>query len=108
MKPTKSSQITLARLMALIAAIAGVLAVPRLHTRIEVEVAACLVALLLAFILVTFLIEMFFGLRCPGCSRWTLHRMARSSSHFRCSICRLRVKRSWFGPWLDASGPEDA
>ena len=49
-----------------------------------------------------------FGKPCPSCSRWTLRRLARHPRYYRCSACGGRFKWFGLGPWLDASGPEDA
>jgi hypothetical protein len=94
--------------MALNAALAGLLAVPHLQTPTEVKVAACVVVLLPLLFLTHVVVEMLFGIRCPACSRWTLRRLATNSSYYRCAACGIRLKRSRLGPWLDASGPEDA
>ena len=68
----------------------------------------CLVGLLTAFVLLNMLVEMVFGKLCPSCSRWTLRRLARHRRYYRCSACGGRIKWFRLGPWLDASGPEDA
>ncbi|MFO0910998.1 MAG: hypothetical protein U0794_22115 [Isosphaeraceae bacterium] len=54
------------------------------------------------------LVSSFIGMRCPQCGRWTLARMARYPRHFRCRVCRARVKRVGLARWVDASGPEEA
>jgi hypothetical protein len=107
MQGPQKSQFTIGQVMALVAVVAGLLAVPHLQTPTEFRVAACVVALLPTLWLGSVLAEMLFGIRCPGCSRWTLRRLATNSSYYRCSHCRTRLKRFGFGPWLDASGPED-
>jgi hypothetical protein len=58
--------------------------------------------------LVLLLLDMALGNRCPACSRWALRRLARHPRYYCCSACRERFKRFGFGPWLDASGPDDA
>jgi len=94
--------------MVAIAAIALVLAMPRLAASPDDPVVRCLLALLIGFILIHFLVGEFAGYPCPACSRWTLRRLARHRRYFRCSSCGARVKGFGLGPWLDASGPEDA
>jgi hypothetical protein len=94
--------------MALIAGIACLLAVPRLIRSPDGPVFAYLLAFLAALVPLNALAEMVFGVPCPACSRWTLRRLARHPRYYRCSVCRARFKRSGFGPWLDASGPDDA
>jgi hypothetical protein len=93
--------------MAVIAALACLMAVPRLIRSPDLPVGAYLVAVLASILLLNALAEAVFGLQCPACSRWTLRRIARHRGYYRCSACRLRVKRNGFGPWHDASGPED-
>src|SRR4051794_36381634 len=101
-------QFSISRVMVAIAAIALVLAMPRLVASPDDPVVRCLLALLIGFILLHFLVGEFAGYPCPACSRWTLRRLARHRRYFRCSSCGARVKGFGLGPWLDASGPEDA
>jgi hypothetical protein len=44
----------------------------------------------------------------PGMLALGAAAAGRHRRYYRCTACRARVKRYWFGPWLDASGPEDA
>src|SRR3954447_25424128 len=98
---------TIGRLMLWIAGIAFLLAAPRLvMTRTFPWVVAC-AGVVPALALLNMLAGSVFGIPCPACARWTLRRLARHRNYYRCSSCRLRVKRFGFGPWLDASGPED-
>jgi hypothetical protein len=53
------------------------------------------------------LVDLLFGIPCPACSCWTLRRLARTPTHYRCNRCGMRFKRYGFGPWQDASGPAD-
>jgi hypothetical protein len=107
MNPTRRPRVTIGRLMALIAAFAVVLTLPHLQTLTEFKVAACAFALLPILILANYVVEALFGIRCPGCGRWTLRRLVSCSSYFSCSGCGMRYKRFGLGPWLDATGPED-
>ena len=65
-------------------------------------------ALLAGFFLLHFLVGEFVGYPCPACSRWALRRLARHRHYYRCSACGARLKRYGLGPWLDATGPQDA
>jgi hypothetical protein len=108
MRSSRRPRFTIGQVMALIAVLAGLLGVPQLRTPVEFKVAACVIAFLPILFLVNVLVETLLGIPCPGCTRWTLRRLVRSSSYYRCSRCESRFKRFGFGPWLDASGPEDA
>ena len=103
-----SSRFTIGQVMLVIAVFAGVLAVPRVADSSDRIVLFCVVGLLAVLVLINMLVEMVFGKQCPACSRWTLRRLARHPRYYRCSACRGRFKRFARGPWLDASGPEDA
>lgn len=104
----RSSRFTIGQIMTVIAVFASLLAAPRLAVSPERTVMVCLVGLLTLLVLLNMLVEMVFGKQCPSCSRWTLRRLARHNRYYRCSACRGRFKRFGLGPWLDASGPEDA
>ena len=104
----KRRQFSISRVMIAIAGFAVVLAMPRLATSPADLVARCLMALLAGFFLLHFLVGEFVGYPCPVCSRWALRRLARHRHYYRCSACGARVKRFGLGPWLDATGPEDA
>jgi hypothetical protein len=108
MHPSRGRRTTIGRLLILNAILAVVLGVPRLRTATEFKVAACVAAMFPILVCTPIAADCLFGIRCPGCSRRTLRRLATSSSHFRCLACGGRFKRSPFGPWRDASGPEDA
>jgi hypothetical protein len=105
-------RLTIAEVMALIPSAAAVLTLPRLQTRAEVAFAALMLAALPVFVLACILADLLIGIRCPGCGRWTMRRVALRSSYYRCLRCLRRYKRDesflTSGPWLDASGPEDA
>jgi hypothetical protein len=98
---------TIGRVMVWVAAVAFLLAIPRLVTSPELLVTLAIVGMLAALVLLNGLAGMVFGLRCPACSRRTLRRLARHRHYYRCAACRVRLKRFGYGPWLDASGPED-
>jgi hypothetical protein len=108
MQSTCSPRFTIRQLMIVIAVAACLLGLSRMVTAGEPDLAACLAAVPTVLVLLHLVIEQIFGAPCPVCSRWALRRLARHRRHYRCTECRARVKRFWFGPWLDASGPEDA
>ncbi len=108
MQPTRRPRHTIGELMVVIAALAGVLAIPRLINSPDRLVLFCFLGLLATLVLVSGAIEAIFGKVCPACSVRALRRLARHRRYYRCSACRARFKRFGFGPWLDASGPEDA
>jgi hypothetical protein len=94
--------------MAMIAVFAVLLALPRLESPAEIAVSSCLLVAVALFLAGSVLVEVVFGIQCPGCRRWALRRLVASRRHFRCTACGIKLKRSWSGPWLDASGPDDA
>ena len=104
----RSSRFTIGQVMVGTAVFASLLAVPRLAVSPDRIVMVCLVGLLTVLALLNMLVEMVFGKPCPSCSRWTLRRLARHPRYYRCSACGGRFKWFGLGPWLDASGPEDA
>lgn len=108
MQRSSTPRFTIGQVMVGIAVLASLLAVPRLVSSPDRTVMVCLVGLLTTLVLLNILFEMAFGMPCPSCNRWTLRRLARHRCYYRCSACRGRFKRFGFGPWLDASGPEDA
>ena len=55
-------------------------------------------ALLPILILASYVVEALFGLRCPGCGRWTLRRLVSCPSYFSCSGCGMRYKRFGSAP----------
>ena len=103
----RRSRLTIGQGMVVIAVLAGMLAVPRPRTFMELAIATAVLGLLPAFLLTNVLVGIVFGSRCPGCGGWTLRRLAKSRAYYRCSSCQGRFKRFGFGPWLDASGDED-
>ncbi len=104
----RSSRFTIGQVMVGIAVLASLLAVPRLADSPDRIVVICLVGLLTLIGLLNMLVEMLYGKPCPACSLWTLRRLARHGRYYQCSACGGRFKRFGLGPWLDASGPEDA
>jgi hypothetical protein len=107
MDQPRTSRYTIREIMIVIALFACLLGLPRLIASLD-PLGLYLVAAPMALLLLNFLVEMVAGFPCPSCSRWALRRLARHRHYFRCSACRGRFKRVGFGPWLDASGPEDA
>jgi ribosomal protein L37AE/L43A len=99
---------TIGQLMTVIAVLAGLLAVPRLVRSPDRLVGVAVLGILVTFALSDVLVAMVFGRACPSCSRRELRRLARNRHYYRCSACRARFKRFGYGPWLDASGAEDA
>ncbi len=104
----RAPRYTIWHVMVGIAVLALLLAIPRLVTSSSLPYVAGVVALFPGLAALNVVAGSVFGIPCPACSRWTLRRLARHRNYYRCSSCRLRVKRFGFGPWLDASGPEDA
>src|SRR4051794_36752303 len=104
----KRRQFSISRAMTAIAGFAVVLAMPRLATSPADLVARCLMALLAGSFLLHLLVGEFVGYPCPVCSRWALRRLARHRHYYRCSDCGARLKRYGLGPWLDATGQQDA
>lgn len=102
-----SNRFTIGQVMVAIAALAGLMAVPRIAMSSERIVLDCLIGLFIVVIVLNKLIETMLGKPCPSCSRWSLHRLARHPHYYRCSECGGRFKRFGMGPWFDASGPED-
>jgi hypothetical protein len=103
-----SGRYTIAQVMIGIAVLASLLAVPRLVMSPDVVVMVCLVGLLTVLVAIHAIVEMVVGRPCPACGQWSLRRLVRHGSYYRCVACRQRFKRYGFGPWLDASGPDDA
>jgi hypothetical protein len=108
MQPTRKPRYTIGQLMVGIAVLASLLAVPRLLHSPDRLVVVCLGGVLTTLVLLNGLIEIVVGIPCPACSCRTLRRLARHQHYYRCSACRARFKRFRSGPWLDASGPDDA
>lgn len=108
MKPTGKPRYTIGQLMIWIAVMAGLMALPRLLLSPDRPVVFYFFGALGAVLLLNSLIEIVVGIPCPACSRRALRRLARHRHYFRCMACRAQFKQFGFGPWLDASGPEDA
>jgi hypothetical protein len=94
-----------------IAIFASLLAIPQLVNSPDRLVGFFLVGVsgvLTTLVVLNRLVDLVLGKSCPACSRGTLRRLARHRHYYRCSACRARFKRFGHGPWLDASGPDDA
>jgi hypothetical protein len=113
MERTRRMPYTISQWMVVTAAVACVLALVRLGARpgtqvaVEVSIAAGVLLLFLWIGALNWLVESTIGIQCPGCGRWTLHRLARYRQYYRCSVCRARYRRVGLGPWRDASGHDD-
>ena len=99
---------TIGQIMLVIAVFAASLALPRLINSPDRLVVGCLIGVLATLVLINKVIEVICGKPCPACSRRALRRLARHHHYYRCLECRSQLKRFGFGPWLDASGPDDA
>ncbi len=109
MPQPRTSRYTIGQLMAVIALLAGLLAIPRIVDSSDRLVFFCALGVLTVLCLVAVSLEYLVGKPCPACTRGVLRRLRKHGNHFRCSSCGARLKRFGFGgPWLDASGPEDA
>jgi hypothetical protein len=82
--------------------------VPQLVSVWDDRVVVWAVGGLMALVLLNLLVKMLLGNPCPACSRWALRQLARHPHYYFCIACRARFKRIGFGPWRDASGPDDA
>ncbi len=102
-----SNRFTIGQVMVLIAALAGLMAVPRIAMSSERIVLNCLFVLAGVLVVLNIVVGLALGKPCPACSRGRLRRLARHRHYYRCSECRGRFKRFGRGPWIDASGPED-
>jgi hypothetical protein len=99
---------TIGKIMLWTAAFAALMAVPRLVFAQERPIVVDLIAAIAVLSLASAAIDIVVGLECPVCSHRTLRRLSRHRGYYRCFSCRAQLKRFGFGPWLDASGPEDA
>lgn len=108
MQPIRQPRFTIGRFMIWIAALAAMLAIPRLIRSPDRPILFCSVGVLATVCLLNALIDACLGGPCPLCGRLSLRRLARHRHYYRCVACRAQLKRFGFGPWLDASGPEDA
>ncbi len=104
----RAPRYTIGQIMLVIAVLAASLALPRLMNSPDRLVVSCIVVVLAALVMINKLIEVVGGKPCPACSRRALRRLARHRHYYRCLECRAQLKRFGFGPWIDASGPEDA
>jgi hypothetical protein len=62
------------------------------------------------FLLVRFVLELAFGVRCPKCSRGTLvcvTVLSFGDRYFRCPECGGRSKRNFWTVWREVKGPVD-
>lgn len=108
MPASGSGRYTIGQVMIAIAVLAGLLAAPRLVVSPDRVVMACVVGLLTVLFALHVGVETVVGRVCPACGKWALRRLLRHRHYHRCAACRGRFKRFRLGPWLDASGPEDA
>jgi hypothetical protein len=107
MKPRSRLRISIGQWTVLVAVVALLYSLPHQKTRPDSQFIAGIFALLAVLLLVGVLVDVLVGIPCPGCSRWTLLRLARARRYYCCSHCGGRYKRFFFGPWQDASGPDD-
>jgi hypothetical protein len=101
---------TIAWWMRLVAAVAVVCAIPKLPAALFVVLLA-VAATLAALVALSLLSEAALGTSCPRCRQWALWPLAlprRPYRYYQCAACGGRLKRELFGPWHDASGPDDA
>lgn len=108
MSSLRRPRFTIGKIMLWTAGFAALMALPRLLLARERPIVVDLVGALGVLFLVSEAIDAVIGRECPACSRRTLRRLARHRGYYRCLSCRAQLKRFGFGPWLDASGPEDA
>lgn len=108
----RRSRLTLAKIMALNAVLAVLLAASRLTLSTIATVLAWGWTCLLIVILGNVVVDIVVGVACPKCRNRALRRLAMSFgllSYYQCAVCGGRWKRwSFFSTWRDASGPEDA
>lgn len=107
MEPGRGRRLTISRLMAVVVVVAILCWLPRLQNPSEITGWLVLVCAISVFVVTSVLFDSFVGYKCPGCSQYSLNRLARNWRYFRCSGCGMRLKRSILGPWQDASGPKD-
>jgi hypothetical protein len=110
MSISSSRRWTIGQFMWLIAALALALGLPRSSLLSQARVAGTIILALSLIALASFILQAVMRFQCPRCARMTLRRLARHPHYYRCQTCGLRVKKFGFtfGPWLDASGPQDA
>lgn len=107
MEPSRTYRYTIRQFMAgTIVVLAGLLVLPLLATTPELLAMGLMVAFLTTSILC--LLEYLSARRCPACSSLAMRRLRNHFHYFCCTTCRARFKRFGRGPWLDASGPDDA
>jgi hypothetical protein len=107
MAKTRAPRYTIGQLMVWIAVLAALFAVPQIVDSPDRWILFCAIGVLTAFLLINVLIEAVIGKACPACSRGRLRHLVKHRRYYRCTSCHARFKRFGFGPWLDASGPED-
>ena len=103
-----SGRYTIGQVMVGIAVLASLLAVPRLVMSPDLVVMVCLVGLLTVLFVIHMLVEMTSAAPVPRVASGRSDAWLRHRHFYRCTACRGRFKRFGFGPWLDASGPEEA
>ena len=108
MRPPGKQRYKLHQLMLVIAVFAFSLALPRLLISQRDLVAISILGALVGIVAISVLVDVLPVKPCPACSRRALRRLARHRNYYCCSACRARFKRFGAGPWLDASGPNDA
>lgn len=106
MKPPSRLRISIGQWTVLVAAIACFYSLPHQKTTADIQLVGSIFALVPILLLVSVLVDALVGIPCPGCSRWTLRRLARARRYYSCSHCGGRYKRFGFRPWQDASGPD--
>jgi hypothetical protein len=98
---------TIGEWMAWIGALALVLSLFQVRTAGDAWLIAGLAAAVPILYELNLVVDVLVGIRCPGCGRWKLRRLTRVRSFACCACCGRRFKRSFLGPWRDASGPDD-
>jgi hypothetical protein len=110
--PERKARYTIGQVMVAIAVIACALAVPQVLRAPQGAGTTYLLSLIVLLVAgvaaVHAVVNKMMGFTCPACHSPALRRLARHRHYYRCSVCRARLKHFRFGPWIDASGPEDA
>jgi hypothetical protein len=108
MRPPRALRSPIGLLMLVIAGLACALLAPQLASSWYSPVVAWVVGLLISLSMLGLLADNLPGKACPACARSALRRLVKHRNYYRCSACGARCKRVGSGPWLDASGPDDA